>query len=102
MSNEPTTDRGAGRPEETKPKPEHKSFSIHIDRALFKVEQETITGAELRSLPTPPVSASRDLFRIVPGGLDVLVDDADVVELKEGLHFITAPRDVTPGASHGR
>ncbi len=102
MSNEAQSDRGAGHPDEAKPKQEHKSFSIHIDRALFKVERATITGAELRDLPTPPVPPSRDLFRVVPGGLDVLINDADVVDLKEGMHFVTAPRDVTPGAPYGR
>lgn len=79
----------------------HKSYSIHIDRQMFKVDQERMTGLALRALPTPPVDETRDLFEVVPGGLDVLVGDGDVVELKEGMHFVTAPRDVTPGSCRG-
>jgi hypothetical protein len=79
----------------------HKSYTIHIDRQMFKVDQERMTGLALRALPTPSVDETRDLFEVVPGGLDVLVGDGDVVELKEGMHFVTAPRDVTPGSCRG-
>ncbi len=84
-------------------KPDHgpKHFSIHIDRETFKVDQETMTGAELRALPKPPIGEDRNLYRVVPGGQDVKVNDRDVVDLKPGMHFVTAPKNVTPGAPHG-
>jgi hypothetical protein len=78
-----------------------KDFPIHIDREMFKVDQDTMTGAELRALPTPPIGQDRNLYRVVPGGQDVKVNDGDVVELKPGMHFVTAPKNVTPGAPHG-
>ena len=81
------------------PKPDKtdKSIPIHIDRQMFKVEPGSLTGGELRSLPTPPIGQDRELFRVVPGGDDVVVLDADRVELRPGMHFVTAPRNVTPG-----
>lgn len=82
-------------------KPEHKSYSIHIDRILYKVEQARLTGAELRALPDPDIADDLDLFLVVPGGLDVLVNAGDVIEIREGQHFVSVPRDVTPG-SDGR
>jgi hypothetical protein len=91
-----TSEHGHGEP--SKDQPEHKSYVIHIDRNQFKVLSSTIAGAELRALPDPPIGADRDLFQVVPGGQDVLIGDGDIIELKEGMHFVTAPRNVTPGA----
>jgi hypothetical protein len=82
-------------------KPEHKTYSIHIDNVLFKVEEDSLTGAELRKLPDPDISGEFDLFFVVPGGIDLLVGDDEVVQLREGQHFMSVPRDVTPG-SDGR
>ena len=97
MTHEAETEAAAAK---GKPDPQHKSFSIKIDRDPFKVDSETITGAELRALPTPPVGSDRDLFLVVPGGQDRLVGDDEIVTLREGAHFITAPRNVTPGSGH--
>ena len=84
-------------------KPDHgpKDFPIHIDRETFKVDQDTMTGADLRALPMPPIGQDRNLYRVVPGGQDVKVNDGDVVDLKPGMHFVTAPKNVTPGAPYG-
>jgi len=68
---------------------------------MFKVNVATMTGASLRQLPTPPIGADRNLYRVVPGGQDVKVGDADPVDLKPGMHFVTAPQNVTPGAPDG-
>lgn len=84
------------KPDSPPEKPD-KSFPIHIDRQVFKVESEVLTGAELRALPSPPIGQDRELYRVVPGGDDIVVGDADHVELKPGMHFVTAPRNVTPG-----
>lgn len=88
-------------PATDKPDHGHGGIPIHIDREMFKVDQETITGAELRALPTPPIGADRNLYRVVPGGQDVRINDADVVDLERGMHFVTAPKNVTPGVLHG-
>lgn len=71
---------------------------IHIDRAQFKVPSDSMTGAQIRLLPTPPVSGDRDLWLEAKGGQpDRLIADADIVPMENGLHFFTAPREITPG-----
>jgi len=99
MSNDTTGHTGNGGSGLTAPtKPDHKVYSIRIDRQPFRVQEQTMTGSELRALPTPAIGAELDLFLVVPGGLDKLVRDGDVVDMQEGQHFISVPRDVTPGA----
>jgi hypothetical protein len=81
-------------------KPKEKHFEIKIDRDHFKVTGPTITGAQLRQLPTPPIGPDRDLFLTVPGPAgDRLIGDADVVELEKALRFFTAPANITPGGN---
>jgi hypothetical protein len=75
----------------------HHQVTIHIDKETFHVEQGSMTGAELRRLPTPPIGPERDLFLVVPGGDDVRIEDDHVVELRNGMHFFTAPSTITPG-----
>ena len=76
----------------------HKKVTIHIDKETFQVEQASMTGAELRRLPTPPVGPDRDLFEVVPGPADDLrIEDNQSVELKDGMHFFTAPSTINPG-----
>ena len=76
-----------------------KRITIHIDRAEFKVMAESMTGADLRNLPTPAIGQDRDLFLQIPGpGDDRLIGDSEVVNLKDGMHFFTTPRVITPGS----
>ncbi len=83
---------------DTSAKGDHKSIVIHIDRAEFKVTSEAMTGAQLRQLPTPPIGPDHDLYLEVPGpGDDELIADDRSVELKNGMHFFTAPHAITPG-----
>jgi hypothetical protein len=70
---------------------------IHIDRHQFKVDRDTMTGAELRQLPNPPIGADYDLFQEVPGGEDQLIGDGQSVALKEGMHFFSVQRNINPG-----
>ncbi len=72
-------------------------FQIHIDRVHFTVHVEAMTGAELRQLPTPPIGADRDLFEVVPGGVDRKIGDSDSVPLRNGQRFFTAPAQINPG-----
>jgi hypothetical protein len=77
---------------------EHHEFSIKIDKEGFHVDVASMTGEQLRNLPTPPVGQDRDLFLVVPGPAeDVLVGNDDLIELKEGMHFFTAPSTINPG-----
>lgn len=75
-------------------------FEIKIDREHFTIDASTITGADLRSLPEPDIGPDRDLFLTVPGpGDDELIDLEEAVELKNGMHFFTAPSTINPGGN---
>jgi hypothetical protein len=74
-----------------------KHFEIQIDRAHFEVTSEVMTGQQLRQLPTPPIGADRDLFKVVPGGSDLKIENDGRVDIKSGLRFFTAPAQINPG-----
>jgi hypothetical protein len=73
-------------------------ITIHIDRKQFKVDAKELTGAQLRQLPNPPIGSDYDLYLEVPGGEDELIADDQEVKLKEGMHFFSTQRHITPGA----
>ncbi len=73
-------------------------FEIQIDRARYTVDQPEMTGAQLRSVPPTPIGPDRDLFEVVPGKPDRKIADSDVVEMKSGLRFFTAPAHINPGS----
>lgn len=77
-------------------KPEHQ-FKIQIDRVHYEVAESEMTGAEIRSVPAPPIGAERDLFEVVPGQPDRKIADGDVVEIRNGKRFFTAPGQINPG-----
>lgn len=79
--------------EEAKPH----EFHIQIDRVEYEVASPTLTGAALRQLPKPPIGPDRDLFEVVPGGHDRKISDAEVVQIRNGLRFFTAPAQINPG-----
>ncbi len=76
---------------------EHGSTLIHIDHDEFRVPTDDMTGAQLRQVPYPPIGADRDLWLEVPGGQDQKIEDDQLVELKDGMHFFTAPATINPG-----
>lgn len=73
-------------------------FQIQIDRVHFTVTQERMTGAELRRVPPTPIGSDRDLFEVVPGGPDRKIGDTEVVEIRNGKRFFTAPSEINPGS----
>jgi len=75
-----------------------KKHPIFIDHVKFDVTEDTLTGAQLRALPTPPVPADRDLFLEVPGGEDRLIADEDTIDIRNGEHFFTVPKTINPGS----
>ena len=75
----------------------HYEFHIQIDRKPYTVGQPEMTGAELRRVPTPPIPADRDLYEVVPGEDDRLIGDNQVVQIRDGLRFFTAPKHINPG-----
>lgn len=83
--------------EKAEPVHEPQKFQIQIDRTHFTVTVPQMTGHQLRQLPTPPIGADRDLFEVVPGGADKKIGDGDIVEMRNGLRFFTAPAQINPG-----
>lgn len=75
-----------------------KQFQIQIDRVHFTVTKEKMTGLEIRNVPPTPIGQDRDIFEVVPGGHDRKIGDQDVVEVKNGMRFFTAPAQINPGA----
>lgn len=80
------------------PKPE-KQVVIHIDRKPFKVREDEMSGAELRSLPDPGIGPEFDLWLEVSGGEDRRIENEEAVKLRNGMHFFTAPSVINPGRS---
>jgi len=75
------------------------TVTIYIDRNSFVVHRHALTGAALRQLPSPPIRGDFDLFRVAAGEEeDVLVHDAEVVELEDGTRFFTAPQMIHAGS----
>jgi hypothetical protein len=73
-------------------------FHIQIDRNHYVVHEPHLTGAELRSLESPPIPADRDLYEVLPGREDLLIEDNDRVTMDSGLRFFTAPGRINPGS----
>jgi hypothetical protein len=78
----------------------HHHFEIQIDRKIYMVELKHMTGLQLRALPSPPIGPDRDLFEVVPGGPDRKIGDEEVVEIRNGLRFFSAPAQINPGAEN--
>ena len=72
---------------------------IHIDQREYKVEQQSMTGAQLRQVPTPAIASDLDLWEEVPGSPDQPVGGDTVITLRDGMHFFTVPATITPGVS---
>lgn len=70
---------------------------IYIDGAKYHPEGETLTGGQLRLVPSPPVSTDRDLWLDIVDELDKLIEDDEVVELENNMRFFTVPRVINPG-----
>lgn len=75
---------------------EHR-INIQIDRAHYATASSALTGAQLRTLAEPDISADRDLFLVVPGAQDQKIADDQNIALKSGMRFFTAPGQINPG-----
>jgi|SRR5579862_6610968 hypothetical protein len=97
MNNEEKGDKGSGPEHEHHREDKHPHFEIQIDRTHYTVTMKHMTGLQLRHVPTPPIGPDRDLFEVVPGGSDRKIGDEQVVEIRNGLRFFTAPAQINPG-----
>jgi hypothetical protein len=74
------------------------AIPIKIGKEPVKAPREEMTGSELRALVNPPIPATLDLWLEVPGGDDDRIEDGEIVRLKPGMHFFTAPSTINPGS----
>ncbi|MEJ7784638.1 MAG: multiubiquitin domain-containing protein [Solirubrobacteraceae bacterium] len=75
-----------------------KLVEITIDRTAYRVPKDELTGEELRALPEPDIGPDRDLYLERKGDdEDDLIEPGEVVKIKRGEHFFTAPATITPG-----
>ncbi len=75
-----------------------KSVEITIDTTTYNVPKDEITAEELRELPEPDIGPDRDLYLEGKGHQDDdLIEPHEIVKLKKGQHFFTAPATITPG-----
>ena len=79
------------------PHPPKQVFRIQIDRVHYEVTQREMTGLQLRSVPKPPIGPDRDLFEVVPGHTDRKIADDEIVEIRDGERFFSAPAQINPG-----
>lgn len=75
--------------------------SIHIDKKEYHAPKAAMTGAELRQLANPVIGEERDLWLEVPGSADERIDDDQLLTLRNGEHFFSSPRTITPGTDAG-
>jgi len=92
--NDPAKNASPEGPGPERPRP---SFRIRIDRTDYVVHQEEMTGLELRHVPKPPIGPDRDLFEVVLGGSDRKIGNDEIVKIRDGLRFFTAPAQINPG-----
>jgi hypothetical protein len=90
----PSDDLSVGKPP--------KGLHIQIDRSPYTVPDESMTGAQIRQIPSPPIGPERDLFEVVPGAPDRKILDSDLIQLHNGQRFFTAPGQINPGLLVGR
>lgn len=75
---------------------EDKKNTIHVDTKPHQTDEQSLSGAEIKRLGG--VAGDYDLWLVVPGpGGDRLIKDDEQVELKSGMHFVSAPSDINPG-----
>ena len=74
-----------------------KTYMIQIDRTKYVVNENRVTGADLRRIPTPPIPPDRDIFEIIPGRPDEKIEDDHNILITDGLRFFTAPNTINPG-----
>lgn len=76
---------------------EFPAITITIDREPYEIYERKMTGAQLRVVPSPDVAEDRDLWLDVPGARDRKIQDEDILVLKDGMRFFTAPGRINPG-----
>ena len=80
---------------------EHKEIFIHIDHKKYPTHLRVMTGAQVRALAVPPISAEYDLFIETKGpGDDRKLSDTDKEKIDDCDSFYSVLRQINPGVSH--
>lgn len=75
-----------------------KEIEFTIDAQIFLLPKQELTAENLRVLAEPDIGPDRDLYLEGKGHHeDKLIAAGEVVQLKDGQHFFTAPATITPG-----
>ena len=90
------TNHDAGRSADAKERRD--GIIIHIDHKQYTAPKTPMNGLELRALAEPDIGVDHHLYQVMPGPADDdLVEDAENVALKNGMHFYSAPKTINPG-----
>jgi hypothetical protein len=76
---------------------EPRQATIFINGVPYRVDDRPVTGADLRQVPTPPISSDFDLIEEKVEGEDVIVHEDEVVQLADGRRFFVVPRRILAG-----
>lgn len=63
--------------------------TIYIDKTPYQVRTATLTEAQLRALPTPPVPEDCGIWKDVPDDLDDPIKSGELVAVVDGDRFFT-------------
>lgn len=76
---------------------DHHKVPIRIEGQTYPVRAETLTGAEIRAIPDPPIGDDRDLYLDVDGPIDELVGDDEKITLEPQMTFFSVVKKINPG-----
>lgn len=69
---------------------------IFIDKKRYPIEQDAMTGSELKSIASIP--SNYEVWFEVPGGEDDKIENTQSVELRSGMKFFSVPPVINPGS----
>lgn len=75
---------------------EHTNINIKIDTKHYKVEKDTMTGQELKTIANVPKDYS--LYLENQHGEDLQIDDITTIEIKSGMTFYSVPSRLDNGS----
>lgn len=74
------------------------TITIYINGGSHRVSKRPMTGADLRALPSPPIDTEYEFIQVREGeNADILIREDQVVEIKDGDHFVAVPHTILAG-----
>lgn len=67
-------------------------FFVDVEGTEYPWNSDTITVAEIRTLPDPDIPADQPIVEEFPDGSEKTLKDNDVITLKPGHRFGRAPK----------